>query len=297
LAAPGVASASGSRKRHSTDPRRPNPQATDHVRVSAPYARRYPQVGFSLAIRSTRWRISSTTPGRPRRCGQVQRRRTKSRCHRSSVAGCTNRPCHTQRGSSRESPASTARSAQSNRGRATRRRSTATSCRNTSRSASLVAERRASSTSHPSSLQKIRYISRRVIYRSSRPGDCPGELPAQHPRPTFWHPQVYRAAITGIHTDAAGDDRRNLNGEYALVRNTGAAAINLAGWKLSAGDRGQRFSLARYPLKKNATVTPRCGSTPAAGPPEPATCSSDTVGRSGTTTATAPPSSTPTTSL
>jgi hypothetical protein len=65
---------------------------------------------------------------------------------------------------------------------------------------------------------------------------------------------VYRAAITGIHTDAAGDDRRNLNGEYALVRNTGAAAINLAGWKLSAGDRGQRFSLARYPLKKNATV-------------------------------------------
>ena len=65
---------------------------------------------------------------------------------------------------------------------------------------------------------------------------------------------VYRAAITGIHADAAGDDRRNLNGEYALVRNTGAAAINLAGWKLSAGDRGQRFSLAGYPLKKGATV-------------------------------------------
>jgi hypothetical protein len=41
----------------------------------------------------------------------------------------------------------------------------------------------------PISLQNIRYISRRVIHRSSRPGDCPGELPAQHPRPTFWHPQ------------------------------------------------------------------------------------------------------------
>jgi Lamin Tail Domain/Fibronectin type III domain len=65
---------------------------------------------------------------------------------------------------------------------------------------------------------------------------------------------VYRAAITGIHADAAGDDRRNLNGESALVRNTGAAAINLAGWKLDAGDRGQRFSLASYPLKKGATV-------------------------------------------
>jgi hypothetical protein len=65
---------------------------------------------------------------------------------------------------------------------------------------------------------------------------------------------VYRAAITGIHADARGDDRRNLNGEYALVRNTGAAAVNLAGWKLDAGDHSQRFSLASYHLKKGATV-------------------------------------------
>ena len=65
---------------------------------------------------------------------------------------------------------------------------------------------------------------------------------------------VYRAAIAGIHADAAGDDRRNRNGEYALVRNTGAAAINLTGWKLDAGDRSQRFTLANYTLKKGATV-------------------------------------------
>jgi hypothetical protein len=65
---------------------------------------------------------------------------------------------------------------------------------------------------------------------------------------------VYRAAITAVHADAAGDDRRNLNGEYALVRNTGAAAVNLAGWNLDAGDRSQRFSLASYVLKKGATV-------------------------------------------
>jgi 5-hydroxyisourate hydrolase-like protein (transthyretin family) len=65
---------------------------------------------------------------------------------------------------------------------------------------------------------------------------------------------VYRAAITGIHADAAGDDRCNRNGEYALVRNTGAAAINLAGWKLDAGDRSQRFTLASYHLKKGATL-------------------------------------------
>jgi hypothetical protein len=36
-------------------------------------------------------------------------------------------------------------------------------------------------------------------------------------------------AITGIHADAAGDDRSNLNGEYVLVRNTGAVRITLCG--------------------------------------------------------------------
>jgi competence protein ComEC len=65
---------------------------------------------------------------------------------------------------------------------------------------------------------------------------------------------VYRAAITGVHANAGGNDRRNLNGEYALVRDTGAAAVNLAGWRLDAGDRSQRFSLASYHLKKGATV-------------------------------------------
>jgi hypothetical protein len=59
---------------------------------------------------------------------------------------------------------------------------------------------------------------------------------------------VDRAAITGIHADAAGDDRRNLNGEYALVRNTGRGC-HQPGWNLDAGDRSQRFSLASYTLK------------------------------------------------
>ena len=103
---------------------------------------------------------------------------------------------------------------------------------------------------------------------------------------------VYRGAITGIHADAAGDDRRNLNGEYALVRNTGAAAVNLAGWKLDAGDRSQRFSLASYPLKKGATVRIHTGR----GTTRAGLCFSGRVGRSGTTTATPPPSSTPTAS-
>jgi hypothetical protein len=103
---------------------------------------------------------------------------------------------------------------------------------------------------------------------------------------------VYRAVIVGIHADAAGDDRRNRNGEYALVRNTGAAAVNLAGWKLDAGDRSQRFSLPAMSSRR----AQRCGSTPVAAPQGQATCTSDQAGGSGTTTATPPPSSIPTTS-
>ncbi len=61
-------------------------------RHSSPWTRRYPQVGFSPASRSTSSRICAVTAGRPRRCGLVQRRHTRSRCHRSSVAGCTSSP-------------------------------------------------------------------------------------------------------------------------------------------------------------------------------------------------------------
>jgi hypothetical protein len=38
-------------------------------RHSSPWMRRYPQVGFSLASRSTCARTSVATGGRPRRCG------------------------------------------------------------------------------------------------------------------------------------------------------------------------------------------------------------------------------------
>jgi hypothetical protein len=86
---------------------------------------------------------------------------------------------------------------------------------------------------------------------------------------------VYRAAITDIHADAAGDDRRNRNGEYALVRNTGAAAINLAGWNWTPGIAA---SVSPWPAMSSRRA-PRCGSTPAAGPPGQATCSSDQAGR------------------
>jgi len=122
--------------------------------------------------------------------GIGQRRRTRSRCQRSSVAGCTSSPRQTGRGSSRASPASTARSAQSTRGRAAWRRSTATSWRIMSSSASLAAALRDSSASHRSTW--------RTADRAVE-GSCadlvarclPGELAAQHPRPTFWHPHAH----------------------------------------------------------------------------------------------------------
>jgi hypothetical protein len=66
-------------------------------------------------------------------------------------------------GSSRASPASTARSAQSTGSLVTRRRSTATSWRSMSSSASLAAELRASSASHRSTWQNDRYSSLRVM--------------------------------------------------------------------------------------------------------------------------------------
>jgi hypothetical protein len=72
----------------------------------------------------------------------------------------TSRCLRSQPGSRRVSAASTARSAQSSRGRGFVRRSTETSCRSTSNSTSLDAEDRPSKTSQSTSRRKIRYVSR-----------------------------------------------------------------------------------------------------------------------------------------
>jgi len=51
---------------------------------------RVAQLGFSVAIRRTRRRISASTAGRPGRClVQVNFRAIGSRCHRSMVSGVT----------------------------------------------------------------------------------------------------------------------------------------------------------------------------------------------------------------
>jgi hypothetical protein len=59
--------------------------------ASSPWIRRYPQVGFSEASRSTKWRSSGAVQQPPvqRHRYWVQRRVTRSRCHRNTVAGVT----------------------------------------------------------------------------------------------------------------------------------------------------------------------------------------------------------------
>jgi hypothetical protein len=117
-------------------------------------------------------------PVAPRRVlpGQPQHQRAKLRRHTRTATpmrvspaapdqvpmpaqqrgGRANTPLQPGRGSSRTSPASTARSAQSSCGRATWRRSTATSWPSTRTSASFAAELLASSPSHRTSWQNRR---------------------------------------------------------------------------------------------------------------------------------------------
>jgi hypothetical protein len=92
--------------------------------------------------------------------GWLQRRFTRSRCHRKMVAGVTIR-CSRQAGdSNRVRAANTARSAQDNRGLLTWRRNTATSWRSRRISAFLDCVLRASSPSQARICRRIRYNSR-----------------------------------------------------------------------------------------------------------------------------------------
>jgi hypothetical protein len=94
---------------------------------SSPWILWYPQLGFSLAMRSINTATASSTGGRPRRFGYVYFLVTRRRCQRRIVPGVTNRCTRSIGGRARTSAANTARSAQSIRGWGLALRSTASS--------------------------------------------------------------------------------------------------------------------------------------------------------------------------
>lgn len=86
-------------------------------------------------------------------------------------------------------------------------------------------------------------------YRVRAPGN-EGHLADVGPTRTL---TVYNARITSIRYNPPGPDSENLNGEYAVVKNTGSTAINLNGWKLDAGS-GKVRTLPTYILGAGSTV-------------------------------------------
>ncbi len=53
--------------------------------------------------------------------------------------------------------------------------------------------------------------------------------------------------IVMVQYDAAGDDSRNINGEYVLIKNVGSSAVNLKGWKLM-DESGNTFTFPSITL-------------------------------------------------
>lgn len=61
-----------------------------------------------------------------------------------------------------------------------------------------------------------------------------------------------RPVISYVFYDGA--EARSEGDEYAVVKNTGGTEINVKGWRLNAGDRGQDFYFPSYVLKPGASV-------------------------------------------
>ncbi len=59
--------------------------------------------------------------------------------------------------------------------------------------------------------------------------------------------------VETILADAPGDDRKNLNGEYVALKNTGSGAIEMAGWMLNAGGT-QSFMFPTFAMEARSTI-------------------------------------------
>ena len=64
--------------------------------------------------------------------------------------------------------------------------------------------------------------------------------------------------IAQIHADAKGDDRKNLNDEYIVFKNTGFAPLDLTGWNL-ADAANHTYLFPNFILQPHRTVTIHTG--------------------------------------
>lgn len=75
---------------------------------------------------------------------------------------------------------------------------------------------------------------------------------AQIQPPTI-QPANYSVTISAVQFDAPGDDRKNLNGEWVQIKNSGRSNVNMTGWILdSSGERVYTFP--RFILASGASV-------------------------------------------
>ncbi len=64
------------------------------------------------------------------------------------------------------------------------------------------------------------------------------------------------ATITiDTHPDAAGDDNKNLNGEWVRFTNAGAAVVALDGWVVADESASHRYTFGDFDLKPGSSVT------------------------------------------
>jgi micrococcal nuclease len=64
--------------------------------------------------------------------------------------------------------------------------------------------------------------------------------------------------IVMVQYDAEGDDSKNLNGEYVLIKNVGNSAVNLKGWKLM-DESGNTFTFPDITLSPGEEVRVHSG--------------------------------------
>ncbi|MBA2282415.1 MAG: lamin tail domain-containing protein, partial [Acidimicrobiia bacterium] len=69
--------------------------------------------------------------------------------------------------------------------------------------------------------------------------------------------------VADLRLDAAGPDAENLNDEWVELRNTGAVAVDLTGWRVRDESSSHRFAFpAGFTLEAGAAVRVRSGCGP-----------------------------------